>query len=93
MDPQCRLLLEQTTAALTHASSSMGSLADTRTGVYVGCMWPADYIHLLGTCGQKAGPNITTGNGSSFLTGRLSYTFGLQVGIYTCLHVNFKFMP
>ena len=39
MDPQNRLLLEQTHVALSNAHSHVGTLADTKTGVYVGCMY------------------------------------------------------
>ena len=39
MDPQNRLLLEQTFVALGEAQPRIGSLADTKTGVYVGCMY------------------------------------------------------
>lgn len=39
MDPQNRVLLEQSALALEDASASVGSLADSKTGVYVGCMY------------------------------------------------------
>ena len=39
MDPQNRILLEQSALALGDASASVGSLADSKTGVYVGCMY------------------------------------------------------
>ena len=40
MDPQNRILLEQAHLALADArAANLGSLADTRTGVYVGCMY------------------------------------------------------
>lgn len=39
MDPQNRVLLEQSWLALNEAQLATGSLVDTRTGVYVGCMY------------------------------------------------------
>lgn len=39
MDPQNRILLEQSALALEDASASVGSFADSKTGVYVGCMY------------------------------------------------------
>ena len=76
MDPQNRILLEQTHLALTDARASLGSLADTRTGVYVGCMYQ-EFTQLQYNLGLKISPGIATGNGISYLVGRLSYTFGL----------------
>ena len=76
MDPQQRLLLEQTSTALTDASSVVGSLADTKTGVYVGCMYQ-EYTQMMFNHGLKINPAVVTGNGISYLVGRLSYTFGL----------------
>ena len=39
MDPQNRVLLEQAAMALADAAPATGPLADTRTGVYIGCMY------------------------------------------------------
>lgn len=39
MDPQNRVLLEQSWLALNEAQVATGPLVDTRTGVYVGCMY------------------------------------------------------
>ena len=40
MDPQNRLLLEQSAAALAEAAACTGAgLGGTKTGVYVGCMY------------------------------------------------------
>ena len=45
MDPQNRLLLEQSALALADASCSVDSLNDSKTGVYVGCMYQ-EYIQV-----------------------------------------------
>ena len=51
MDPQNRVLLEQAALALADAAPVTGPLTDTRTGVYVGCMYqvrlPPTVAHLL----------------------------------------------
>ncbi len=39
MDPQNRVLLEQAALALADAAPVTGPLTDTRTGVYIGCMY------------------------------------------------------
>lgn len=77
MDPQNRHLLEQTHVALGDAHANIGSLVDTRTGVYVGCMYQ-EYTQLQYNLGYKISPSIATGNGISYLVGRVSYTFGLM---------------
>ena len=76
MDPQNRILLEQAQLALADAGASLGSLTDTKTGVYVGCMYQ-EFTQLQYNLGYKISPGIATGNGISYLGGRLSYTFGL----------------
>lgn len=47
-----------------------------RTGVYVGCMYQ-EYTQLQFNLGLKVGPSVATGNGLSYMVGRLSYAFGL----------------
>lgn len=76
MDPQNRLLLEEAHLALGDAHINVGSLTDTRTGVYVGCMYQ-EFTQLQYNLGYKISPGIATGNGISYLVGRVSYTFGL----------------
>ena len=58
------------------ANINIGSLLDTQTGVYVGCMYQ-EYTQLQYNLGYKISPSIATGNGISYLVGRLSYNFGL----------------
>ena len=77
MDPQNRILLEQSFAALSEAQSQTGSLVETRTGVYVGCMYQ-EFTQLQYNLGYGISPAIATGNGISYLVGRVSYAFGLQ---------------
>ena len=48
-------------------------------GVYVGCMY-SEYTQLQYNLGYKISPGLVTGNGISYLVGRVSYTFGLQGG-------------
>ena len=76
MDPQQRLLLEQTSTALEGSQAMVGSLTDTKTGVYVGCMYQ-EYTQLQFNHGLRINPAVVTGNGISYLVGRLSYTFSL----------------
>lgn len=45
-------------------------------GVYVGCMYQ-EYTQLQYNLGLKIGPGVATGNGLSYMVGRLSYAFGL----------------
>jgi len=77
MDPQNRHLLQQTHLALGDAHVNIGSLTDTRTGVYVGCMYQ-EFTQLQYNLGYKISPGIAIGNGISYLVGRVSYTFGLM---------------
>lgn len=77
MDPQNRILLEQSFAALSEAQSQTGSLVESRTGVYVGCMYQ-EFTQLQYNLGYGISPAIATGNGISYLVGRVSYAFGLQ---------------
>jgi acyl transferase domain-containing protein len=79
MDPQCRIMLEETLTALTAAEESKGSLANTKTGVYVGSMYQ-EYVDVLVGLGQSVSPAVVTGNSMSFLVGRVSYTFDFKVG-------------
>jgi len=77
MDPQGRILLEQTHLALQNAEFGSSETAiPTDTGVYVGVMH-MEYIQYLAGNGARVTPAVTTGNGMDFLIGRVSYTFGL----------------
>ena len=84
MDPQVRLLLEHTGAAVADAQGrtpQQGPLVSGSdgTGAYVGCMWATEYVELLPRLGAlDTAANVTTGNTFPFMVGRLSFTFGFQ---------------
>jgi acyl transferase domain-containing protein len=46
-------------------------------GVFVGCMF-LDYSDALSKHGVAGGAYAVTGNGLSFLAGRIAYTFGFH---------------
>ncbi|MEA5550941.1 type I polyketide synthase [Anabaena cylindrica UHCC 0172] len=79
LDPQQRLLLEVSWEALENAGQPPHKLRHTQTGVYMGVMH-TDYSRRLTALGNADYLNAYygTGNGSSFLSGRLSYFLGLQ---------------
>ena len=78
MDPQQRLLLEVAWTALENAGIAPDSLADTRTGVYVG-IGSHDYLERLLSAGPEGIDSyVGSGNAHSVAAGRLSYTLGLQ---------------
>ncbi|MEU3743564.1 type I polyketide synthase, partial [Streptomyces sp. NPDC032198] len=75
MDPQQRLVLETSWEALERAGIRPDTLTESRTGVYLGSM-SSDY-------GKNAGLGdldgyVSTGNAGSIISGRLSYSLGLQ---------------
>ncbi|MFC8827299.1 type I polyketide synthase [Streptomyces sp. NPDC057137] len=75
MDPQQRLVLETAWEALERAGVRPDSLSGTNTGVYLGTMG-SDYSDL-GDLDALDG-YTSTGNASSVVSGRVSYTLGLQ---------------
>lgn len=77
LDPQQRLLLECSWEALEHAAVPPGSLAGTRTGVFVGIS-QSDYATRLDLDERLAiGGYLATGNGHSTAAGRLAFFLGL----------------
>jgi myxalamid-type polyketide synthase MxaE and MxaD len=78
IDPQHRLLLEVAWEALEDAGIAPGSLAGSRTGVFMGIM-SAEYGKLL-LDGDLAAADVyyATGNELSFAPGRISYALGLR---------------
>ncbi|MBT2541070.1 SDR family NAD(P)-dependent oxidoreductase [Streptomyces sp. ISL-44] len=76
MDPQQRLILETSWEALERAGIRPDSLSESRTGVYLGTM-SSDYGNQQGH-DLNALDGYSTGNASSVVSGRVSYTLGLQ---------------
>ncbi|WP_339521582.1 SDR family NAD(P)-dependent oxidoreductase [Pseudomonas sp. EL_65y_Pfl2_R96] len=72
MDPQHRLVLEQTWAAFEDAAICPQNLRGSNTGVFIGIS-SADYNGLLAR--SEAGAHDATGNAHSIIANRISYLF------------------
>src|SRR5438445_2407734 len=77
MDPQQRILLETAWEALERAGIDPVALRGGNTGVFVGTNGQ-DYGTVLMHSGQDVHGHVATGNTASVMSGRLSYTFGLE---------------
>ncbi|MFF2813007.1 type I polyketide synthase, partial [Streptomyces sp. NPDC058000] len=77
MDPQQRLLLETTWEALERAGIDPAALRGSTTGVFVGTNGQ-DYPTLLRRSTSDVAGYVATGNTASVMSGRLSYTLGLE---------------
>ncbi|MER6921458.1 type I polyketide synthase, partial [Streptomyces spiralis] len=77
MDPQQRLLLEVSWEAFERAGIDPESLRGKPVGVFAGS-GIQDYEYLIGAAGEVAESYMTTANAAAVISGRVSYTLGLE---------------
>ncbi len=79
IDPQLRLLLEETYRAVEDAGINMKKLAGSHTGVFIGYEY-SEYEHHLRKLNNKdftKGPLFSSSSPSYYLSNRISYTYDL----------------
>ncbi|MDG9720931.1 type I polyketide synthase [Streptomyces sp. DH24] len=77
MDPQQRLLLETAWEAFERSGIDPTTLRGTRTGVFVGSNGQ-DYAHVVSGAEERTESHAATGLAAGALSGRVSYTLGLE---------------